>query len=127
MSFEIIIDGKSLLYTTKFEVEDDFEPDTTTTHSGSIVTPPETGTYTVSIERATKVEYVDEAEVFAILEKCKTDPVTIVAVKKTVNGSIRWTYSNCVRSSFKTSVDENGQIEYTFELISEYQTIETFS
>lgn len=127
MSFEIILDGKKLLWTTKYEIEDSFEPDTVTTHSGSIVIPPETGTYTVSIERATKVDYVDEGEIFSILEKCKTEPITCVAVKKTSNGSVRWTHINCIRSSFKTSVDENGEIEFTFELTAEDQKIETFN
>lgn len=125
MSFEIFIDGLKILWTTSFESEPEGESETTTTHSGPIIDPPESDTYNITIERATNYESIHEQEVLRIIEKSRDNPVTIVAVKKTPRGGMRLSYSNCKLSTKPSySVDENGKLEISMEYIGENETIE---
>ncbi|MCI5616454.1 MAG: hypothetical protein MR352_00035 [Ruminococcus sp.] len=119
MSYEIIIDGSKMLWTTSFEVEDNSEPNEVTTHTGVLTNPPEVGNYTVSIDRASAYDYVEEQEIFDILEKAKKEEITIVAVKKTKKGILRTTCTNCIRTSYSESVDENGEMEFSTEFNSQ--------
>ena len=118
MGFEIIMDGTKLMWTTSFEVEDNSEPNETTTHTGVLTTPAEVGNWTVSVERATAYDYVEEQEVYNLMEKSKNVPVTIVATKKTSKGILRTTCTNCVRTSYSESVDENGEVTFSAEWTS---------
>lgn len=119
MSFEIIMDGSKILWTTSFEWEDNSDSDETTTHSGVISTPAEVGNYKVKIDKASVNDYVEENEAYSILKKCKTEPITVIAVKKTSRGINRTTCINCTRTSFKESVDDNGKVSFSFELSCE--------
>ena len=115
MSYEIIIDGTKLLWSTSFELSDESEPNETETHTGVIVTPAEIGNWTVSIDRATAHDYIEEQEVYNLMQKAKEEEVTIVSIKKTKKGILRTTCSNCLRTSYEESVDEKGEIEYSVE------------
>ena len=75
---------------------------------------------TVSIDRASAYDYVEEQEIFDILEKAKKEEITIVAVKKTKKGILRTTCTNCIRTSYSESVDENGEMEFSTEFNSQY-------
>lgn len=125
MSYKIILDGKTLLWTTKFESEDNSETNETATHSGPLVTPPESGTYTLKVERATAYDYADEQEVYDALQKCKKEEVVLIAIKETTNSKLTWTYTGCLRSSYKQEVDENGEVSYTFELTAKTEDFES--
>lgn len=120
MSFEIIVDGSKLMWSTSFEVEDNSEPNEVTTHTGVLTNPPEVGNYTVSIDRATAYDYIEEQEVYDMIEKAKNEEITIVAVKKTKKGIIRTTCTNCIRTSYSESVDENGEMEFSMEFNAQY-------
>lgn len=119
MSFEIIMDGSRILWTTSFSWEDNSDVDETTTHSGVITTPADNGNYKIKIDKASINDYVEENEVYNILKKCKTEPITVIAVKKTKRGVNRTTGINCVRTSFSEEVDENGQVSFSIELNAE--------
>ena len=119
MSFEIIMDGSRILWTTSFSWEDNSDVDETTTHSGVITTPADVGNYKIKIDKASINDYVEENEVYGILKKAKTEPITVIAVKKTKRGVNRTTGITCVRTSFSEEVDENGQVSFSIELNAE--------
>lgn len=115
MSYEIIIDGTKLLWSTSFTLTDESEPSETETHTGVIMTPAEIGNWTIGIDRATAHDYLEEQEVYDLMEKSKNEYVTIVATKKTNKGVIRNTCTNCLRTSYDEDVDEKGEITYSAE------------
>lgn len=116
MSFEIIMDGQKILWTTSFSWEDNSDVNETTTHSGVISTPAENGNYSISIERASINDYMEEQQVYDILKKAKTEPITVVAVKKTTRGINRTTCVNAIRTSFSEDYDENGEVTFSFDM-----------
>ena len=64
MSFEIIMDGSRILWTTSFSWEDNSDVDETTTHSGVITTPDDVGNHKIKIDNASINDYVEENEVY---------------------------------------------------------------
>lgn len=117
--FEIIINGKKCLYTTSFKDTKELDVSETPTHTGPILSPKQNVSATVSIERATKFDYIEEQEIMNILEKMETVPATVVAVNKQPGGVLRKTFINCLVSKNESEVKDTEETSFSFELKAE--------
>lgn len=117
--FEIIINGKKCLYTTSFKDTKELDVNEIPTHSGPILSPKQNVSATVSVERATKFDYVEEQEVMNILERMETEPATIVAVNKQPKGVLRKTFINCLLSKDESEVKDTEETSFSFEFKAE--------
>lgn len=115
-SYKILMGGKTLLWTTKFEAEDNREVNETKTHSGTLITPGSPDTYSLKVEKATAYDATDEKETDDIIEKAKDEPTTLISIKQTATSKLTWTFTNVYVKKSKQEVDENGEISYNIEL-----------